>query len=75
MANRHGDVRKNRAGWLTCEGCGRCCRASVAVRQVDRDGARRPLCYDCYELTTGGEWRRQDEYWDGHRWVPLRVGA
>ena len=47
---------------------------SGIVRPATARGARIPLCYDCDQQQTGGAYFGQDEYGDGHGWIPLAEG-
>jgi hypothetical protein len=59
--------------WLACAGCKQSVRASGMVLLTE-GGRRVPLCHECYQVRTGGEWRDRDGYWDGFAWVPMRTG-
>lgn len=59
---------------LACVACGNYEPRSGIIRRVTATGTRVPLCYDCYEAQTAGEYCGQDEYWDGSGWIPLAKG-
>ncbi len=79
MAGRRSVASESR-GWrpvvfsLVCAGCSQSYRVSGMV-MLTEGGRRVPLCYECYQGRTGGEWRGRDEYWDGDQWRPMRQGV
>ena len=44
------------------------------IRRIGPRGQSTHLCFTCYEAETGGEYLNEDEYWDGHNWIPLSRG-
>ncbi len=59
--------------WVPCATCGKQERTSALIRLANQANETM-LCFECYLDTTGGEWRRRDQYWDGSAWIPLARG-
>jgi hypothetical protein len=62
------------APYLKCASCESEHPVYSIIIRLTLSGQRIPLCYDCYERQTGGEYCGEDEYWGGYGWIPLSKG-